>query len=68
MPAVDRRFFQPGQENAPAGNLSNTLQNLLYTRPEGEAPAGLLKLLNGAGEAPQDGEQAQAVPAADQLY
>ena len=67
IPAVDRRFFQPGQENAPPGNLSKTLENLLYTRPEGEAPAGLLKLLNGAGEAPQDGEQAQAVPAADSV-
>ena len=50
MPAVDRRFFQPGQENAPAGNLSNSavmLENLLYTRPEG---AGLVKLLGAAGE------------------
>ena len=53
MPAVARRFFQPDLENAPPGNLSNRaemLENLLYTRPEGKASAGLVKVLGAAGE------------------
>jgi hypothetical protein len=46
------RIARPDPEIAsrPPGNLSNTLQNLLYTRPEGEASAGLVKLLGAAAE------------------
>jgi len=38
--------FRPGD----LSNSAPTLQNLLYTRPEGEARTGLVKLLNAAGE------------------